>query len=161
MFLSLLLAGCRAQLDTSRQEQRRHYDEIGVVLRRLDSLSSTIAERQYFKIEYYEPHASEKPGKPVKEAAAPAASNSMPATHAVGGGMGAVKSIEFSTERTEDRSVITAVDSVADQKTAESESRNEDKSVGARQDNGTVIGLAIVAAVAVIVYLLLKSYLKK
>ena len=76
------------------------------------------------------------------------------------GGMGAVKSIEISTERTEDRSSITAIDSASRAENHSTEVRQTEKASEARQDNGTVIGVAIVFAVALIVYLLLKETLK-
>ena len=79
------------------------------------------------------------------------------------GGMGSVKSIEITTEKTEDRSSITAADSVVQQKAQSEETRQRERASEARHDNGTVIGLAIVAAAAIIVIIriLIKIYLKK
>lgn len=169
-FLVGFLTGCRAKLDTSRQESRRQVDEIGVVLRRLDSLGSTIAERQHIKIEFYPLEYG--PGNPENLPATgspqAAPSGTMPADNqeppkgvCTGfGGMGAVKSIEIDTERDATTTSTSAVDSTAVFKTEQEATLQGEKSVGARQDNGTVIGLAIVAAVAILVYLLIKSFLK-
>ena len=167
-FMVGFLSGCRAKLDTSSQYSYRHADEIGVVLQRLESLSSTIAERQDFKIEFYPPSeycvgSLGSPGIGTSVPTDPTATSlgNASQTGSVGGGIGAVKSFEFSTEKTEDVSDMRATDSVLHQKTATTETNDEDKSVGARQDNGTIIGLAIVAAVALLVFFLLKSFLKK
>ena len=70
------------------------------------------------------------------------------------------RSIEISTERTEDRQSITAVDSIAEQDTATTETRQEAKTSEARQDNGTVATVAIVFAVAALIYLLFKNFMK-
>lgn len=170
----LFLAGCRAKLETSRQESRRHIDEIGVVLRKADSLCSTIAEKQTIRIEYYPPSqydlgigtptaftGSPLPAAPFGQAADSVAPLPWQAQGVgVVGGLGAVKSIEITTEKTEDMAAIRATDSVSEQKTDTTETRQEEKASQARQDNGTVIGLAIVAAVAVLVYFLLKSFFK-
>lgn len=161
--LGLVLIGCRAQRSVKASESRTQLDEIGVELHRVDSLWSALAERLTYKIEFY-PAIEGGPGLPHQ--AAP--SRIMPATYvgntsptgSVGGGMGAVKSIEISTERTEDRSVITATDSVAEQKSASKATLQEDKTTEARQDNGTVTIIAIVAAVAVLAYVALKHYLR-
>lgn len=168
-FLVGFLTGCRAKLDTSRQESQRHIDEIGVVLRRLDSLGSTIAERQHIKIEFYPLEYG--PGKPenLPATGSPQAApySTLPAANVglgdnipLGGGIGAVKSIEIDTERDATTTSTSAVDSTAVFKTEQEATLQGEKSVGARQDNGTVIGLAIVAAVAILVYLLIKSFLK-
>ena len=168
-FLVGFLTGCRAKLDTSRQESQRHIDEIGVVLRRLDSLGSTIAERQHIKIEFYplEYGPGNPENLPTTGSPQAAPSGTMPAANVglgdnipLGGGIGAVKSIEIDTERDATTTSTSAVDSTVVFKTEQEATRQGEKSVGARQDNGTVIGLAIVAAVAILVYLLIKSFLK-
>lgn len=186
------LAGCRASKESKARNERTAESEIGVELRKADSLWSSIAERLTMKIEFYPLEYSIGNGTPTAftGASLPAApcstvpagvANPLPwQAQGVGaGGMGAalrqaqgpvnppdplckggIKSIEFSTERTEDRSFITAMDSVLEQKTATTETRQEEKASEARHDNGTVIGVAIVAAVAALVYFLLKQFLK-
>jgi hypothetical protein len=186
------LAGCRASKESKARNERTAESEIGVELRKADSLWSSIAERLTMKIEFYPPSGYNECDLGIgtlptcPQAAQP---ETVPAgvanpllwqAQGVGaGGMGAalrqaqgpvnppdplckggIKSIEFSTERTEDRSVITATDSVLEQKTATTETRQEVKASEARHDNGTVIGVAIVAAVAALVYFLLKQFLK-
>lgn len=171
LVLGCFLIGCRASKESKARHERMSTDEIGVELRRVDSLWSSIAERLTYKIEFY-PAIEQCPGKPEnigKEPRVPAApSSTMPATNlahtspkgSVGGGMGAVKSIEISTERTEDRQSITAVDSIAEQDTATTETLQEAKTSEARQDNGTVATVAIVFAVAALIYLLFKNFMK-
>lgn len=68
---------------------------------------------------------------------------------------GGIKSIEISIEKTEDRSVITATDSVLEQKTATTETRQEEKASEARHDNGTVLIVSVAAAVAFLLALLI------
>ncbi len=80
-----------------------------------------------------------------------------------GGGVGSVKSIEISTEKTEDRSSITAADSVVNQKSQSEETLQRERATEAKHDNGTVFIVAIAAALAIIVIvrILIKIYLKK
>ncbi len=161
--LELVLAGCRAQRSVKASESLERTDRIGVELHRVDSLWSALAERLTYKIEFY-PAMEQGSGLPHQAAL----SRIMPATcpgnaspkGSVGGGMGAVKSIEISTERTEDRQSITAVDSIAEQDTATTETLQEAKTSEARQDNGTVATVAIVFAVAALIYLLFKNFMK-
>ena len=176
LILVCLLTGCRASLESKVSQSRQQADEIGVVLRRVDSLSSTISERHNVRIEFYPPtYNTESLVRPCTGspfAAAPPTTLPADSTH-VGipqyggwsgfGGMGSVKSIEITTEKTEDRSSITAADSVVQQKAQSEETRQRERASEARHDNGTVIGLAIVAAAAIIVIIriLIKIYLKK
>ena len=162
------LAGCRAQRETSTRETRTTSDEIGMELRRVDSLWSSIAEKFRFRIEYYEPNEQNNLPEHPESGSRPAAPcSTLPASNVglgdkipLGGGMGAVKSIEISTERTEDRSSITAADSVVEQKTATTATLQEDKTTVARQDNGTWTIVSIVAAAALLIFLLVKFYRK-
>lgn len=221
------LAGCRASKESKARNERTAESEIGVELRKADSLWSSIAERLTMKIEFYPPsgynecdlgigtlptcpqaaqpetvpagvanplpwqaqgvgaggtgaalcprrQAQGQPNEakkslfeavPLGQAAGSLyrTDGTTPTSEGFGGfgGLGAVKSIEITTERTEDRSVITATDSVLEQKSATTETRQEEKASEARHDNGTVIGVAVVAAVAALVYFLLKQFLKK
>lgn len=171
LVLECLLTGCRANLESKVSQSRQYVDEIGVVLRRVDSLSSTISEKHNVKIEFYPPQEyTQGPGKPTSGSPLPTApSSTMPATdvgHAtghgsVGGGMGAVKSIEITSETEANTHTNTLTDSTAVSKTAEAETLQREKASEARQDNGTVATVSIVAAVALLVFFLLKTYLKK
>lgn len=181
MFLIWLgfLAGCRASKESKARNERTAESEIGVELRKADSLWSSIAERLTMKIEFYPQlgdfwtsgHETEGlqsiiqkslgigtslPAAPLWPVPAGVA-NPLPwQAQGVGaGGMGAVKSIEITTERTEDRSVITATDSVSEQKTATTETRQEEKASEARHDNGTVLIVAVAAAVVLLLALLI------
>lgn len=192
------LAGCRASKESKARSERTDRSEIGVELRKADSLWSSIAERLNFKIEFYPQlgdfgtsgHETEGlqtiiqkslgigtslPAAPLWPEPAGVA-NPLPwQAQGVGaGGMGAalrqaqgpvnppdplckggIKSIEFSIEKTEDRSVITATDSVSEQKTATTETRQEEKASEARHDNGTVLIVAVAAAVVSLLALLI------
>lgn len=182
LFLSLLdLSGCRASKELKARNERTSTEETSVELRRADSLWSSLAEKFNFKIEFYPIEYG--PGKPATDSTCPAApSTTMPANSqfppqgvcAGVGGMGAalrqaqgpvnppdplckggIKSIEFSIEKTEDRSVITATDSVLEQKSATTETRQEEKASEARHDNGTVLIVAVAAAVVLLLALLI------
>ena len=159
-FLVGFLTGCRAKLDTSRQESQRHIDEIGVVLRRLDSLGSTIAERQHIKIEYGHGNPENLPTTGSPQAAPsgtmPADSQEPPKGVCTGfGGMGAVKSIEIDTERDATTTSTSAVDSTAVFKTDDAATLQEDKTTEAKHDNGTVFIVAVAAAVVLLLALLI------
>lgn len=114
--LVILLVGCRAGLETSRFETRTSIDEIGVELRRVDSLWSSIAERTSYKIEFYPPILDSSYILPLETVPAASGVGNATPKGGIAGGIGAVKSVEISTERSEDRSSITATDSVATQK---------------------------------------------
>lgn len=156
LWFGILLTGCRAGLETSRFKTRTSIDEIGLELRRVDSLWSSIAERISYKIEFYPPILDSSCFLP--HPTVPAASSVGNATPkgGIAGGIGAVKSVEISTERSEDRSSITATDSVATQKNANQEAQQTEAASEARQDNGTVWIVSIVAAVAMLIFLLIK-----
>ena len=166
-----LLAGCRAKLETSRQESHQHSDEIGVELRRVDSLWSSIAERFNMKIEFYPPSyfdslstttLSQLAGStPI----APTATNvgNTFQTGSVGGGIGAIKSIEITTENEATTNSASHVDSTYSEKSDTTETLQKEAASEAKQDNGTIIGLAVVLGLVVIavVWLFIKTYLKK
>ena len=155
----VFLSSCRTNLERKASESYRHAEEIGVVLRRLDSLSSTIAERQRIKIEFYEPQGPEMPntGKESLTPAAPSATclgNASP-TGSVGGGVGAVKSIEITKETEASTHSNTLTDSSSVFKTDDAATRQEDKKSEIRQDNGTVLIVAVAAAVVFLLALLI------
>lgn len=161
-FLGGFLSGCRAKLDTSSQYSYRHADEIGVVLQRLESLSSTIAERQDFKIEFYPPSeycvgSLGSPGIGTSVPTDPTATSlgNASQTGSVGGGIGAVKSIEIDTERDVTTTATSAVDSTAVFKTEQEATLQKQKASETRQDNGTIAIVSVVAAVVVILALLI------
>ena len=158
-FLGGFLFGCRSKLDTSRQESQRHVDEIGVVLRRLDSLGSTIAERQHIKIEFY-PTSDNSLGSPAIGTSVPTdptatSLGNASQTGSVGGGIGAVKSIEIDTERDVTTTATSAVDSTAVFKTEQEATLQKQKASETRQDNGTIVIVSVVAAVVFILALLI------
>ena len=173
--IGLVLAGCRAQREVNTRQIRTHTDEIGVELRRVDSLWSSLAERMTVRIEYYAPNEV-LPQSPEKKAAtetlhpaAPSLAMSADSTHISStesggrsgfGGMGAVKSIEIMTERDATTTATSAVDSTAVFKTEQEATLQTQKASETRQDNSTVAIVAIVAAVFLLVVMLLKGMLK-
>ena len=173
--LDFLLAGCRAKMELKASERREQTSGIGVELRRVDSLWSSIAERKTVRIEFYpqteipatlqgdqgQQSSSLLPatGGPLRAAQR----RNMPAdslgpAFAGGwvGGMVAVKSIEIVTESGSSTGSITAVDSTLQAENHSTAVVETEKASEARQDNGTWATLAIVAAVALLAYLLLK-----
>lgn len=164
MIWMCFLAGCRAKLESSRQESQRHVDEIGVVLHRLDSLGSTIAERQHIKVEFY-PLLSEYSGWPIPttDTAAKIGPSGRTARFGDGGGVGAVKSIEIVTERDVTSTATSAVDSTSVFKTEQESASQKETATEHRNDNGTWFILAVVAAVAfiVLVLIIIRKFFKK
>ena len=77
------------------------------------------------------------------------------------GSLGSVKSIEFSSERIAADSSFAQTDSVADSKSAEASDAHTEKASELRQDNGTVATVCIVFAVAALIYLCIKQFMKK
>ena len=152
--LAALLSGCRALCESKARQERRHAEEIGVVLRRVDSLSSTLSERQHLKIEFYNPYGLVNP----TDSTASLQQNSEMASGL--GGLGPVKSIEITTETEASTHSNALTDSTAVLKTADDETRQTEKASEARQDKGTVATVAIVAGVVLLIYLLIKNYLK-
>ena len=161
MFLVLecLLTACRASLESKASQSRQHADEIGVVLRRVDSLCSTISEKHNVKIEFYEPTSSyTDPGSPLPTAPSttmPAATVGLGDHFTSGGGMGAVKSIEITSETEASTQHNAFTDSTAVSKTAEAETLQRENASEARHDNGTVLIVSVVAAVVLLLALLI------
>lgn len=157
MFLVLvcLLTGCRASLESKASQSRQHADEIGVVLRRVDSLCSTISEKHNVKIEFYEPTSlytdSGSPLPAAPSTTLPAATVGLGEHLTSGGGMGAVKSIEITLETEASTQHNAFTDSTAVSKTAEAETRQRNHS----SDNGTVLIVSVVAAVVLLLALLI------
>lgn len=183
VLLSCFLGGCRAKSETSSSRSSTVAAEIGVELRKADSLWSSLAESSRLKIEFYPPYynigaemptteslgtgtsiaftGSRSPAAPLGQAVADL--GTFPFTGDCGGGLGAVKSIEILTEKTEDMGGIRTTDSVSGQKSYTKETRQEERASEARHDNGTVAILAVVAGLVVlaIACLLIKKYLKR
>ena len=72
-----------------------------------------------------------------------------------GGGMGAVKSIEITSETEASTQHNAFTDSTAVYKTAEAEDQHREKASEARHDNGTVLIVSVVAAVVLLLALLI------
>ena len=170
------VVGCRASREVQTTQQRHYSSNIDVEAHRLDSLWSLLVERYHVHVEFFNPNEVRQPNtdttgsplsltKATQQGSAPRSTKTAdglglgPSRGGIGG-LGAVKSIEITTERGTSTGSVTAVDSVVDHKIVNNEVRQTEKASEARQDNGTVIGVAIVLAVGLIVYLLLKEFLK-
>ena len=161
LVLECLLTGCRASKESKARSERMSTDEIGVVLRRVDSLSSTISEKQHIKVEFY-PLSSEYIGWPIpaSDTATQIGPTQRNGRRAEGGGVGSLKSIEITSETEANTHTNTLTDSTAVNKTTEAEALQKEKASEAKQDYGTVVSVAIVFAAALLIFLLIKTYRK-
>ena len=167
MLIGLVLVGCRAKLETSSSRYSTSTDEIGLELRRFDSLWSSLSERLTFKIEFYpvdNGSSNTNPDNCVPIDPTYSHTTTLPPSGSSGGvGFGSVKSVEVTAEKTEDRSSITATDSTYNEKSADQETLQKETSSEAKHDNGTVLILAIVGGLVVIgaVVLVLRKFAKR
>ena len=169
------VVGCRASREVQTTQQRHRSSIIDVEAHRLDSLWSLLVERYHVHIEYYAPNevrqpetdttkSLQSPDKATRQSAAPSVgqpSDCLAPQQSGVGWLGAVKSIDIDAERTQSEQSLSQADSTAVSKTESESAQKTEKASQARQDNGTVIGVAMVFAVGLIVYLLLKEFLKK
>lgn len=152
-------------MDTTATQQ--HTEEIGVEFHDLQRFWNSMAERLHYKIEFYPPIVDQGSTTPTNPASCavidPNAAPVPPAynTANAGGGIGPVKSIEFGSERIAADSSLAQTDSVADFKSAEASKVHTEKASELRQDNGTVATVCIVFAVAALLYLCIKQFIKK
>ncbi len=151
-------------MDTTATQQ--HTEEIGVEFHDLQRFWNSLAERLHYKIEFYPPiidQGATKPTDPTNctvidpNASVPPAYN----TANAGCGIGSVKSIEFGSERIAADSSFAQTDSTADFKSAEASDEHTEKASELRQDNGTVATVCIVFAVAALIYIMFRQFLKK
>jgi hypothetical protein len=155
LVLGCFLTSCRANFESKVSQSRQYADEIGVVLRRVDSLSSTISERQHIKVEFYP--LSEYSGRPIPttDTAAKIGPSRRNGHRENGGGVGAVKSIEITTETETSTHSNALTDSTSVSKTAKAENLQKEKAQETRQDNGTVFIVAVAAAFVLLAALLI------
>lgn len=165
MILSFgLLWGCRGQRQMETTETKQQTSETAVEFHDLQRFWNSLAERLNFKIEFYP--AEGDPEKPSTDNCVPIDPNTasvppaLPSGSTVGG-IGSVKSIEFSSERIAADSSFAQTDSVADSKSAEASDAHTEKASELRQDNGTVATVCIVFAVAALIYFCIKQFIKK
>ena len=156
-----LLPGCRCARHTSKSSNRTDISAIDVRSRSLSRLRDTLAERQTIRIEYYEPSSlgnmawEHQEGSILQPSADVGGNNPTVA----GGREPSVKSIEIVTERNSCSSMTTIKDSTNVSQNSTKETLQQEAASEARQDNGTLIGIAVVAAVAFLCYLTLKEVL--
>lgn len=132
MILCLFMTGCRMNKESKVSRSRVYADEIGMVLRRVDSLSGTISEKRNLTIDFYPPTVTDylSTGNPI-----PAAPSAIFSSAAQGGGFGAVKRIEILDEKTECMSDISGMDSVVERKIAESENSETVDEISGKENN--------------------------
>lgn len=160
------LPGCRGQRQMETTQTQQSTSEIGVEFHELERFWNSFAERLNLKIEFYP--AEGGPEKPTTDNCVPidptAASvpPALPSGSTVGG-IGSLKSLEFSSERVATDSSFAQTDSTADLKSDSASDVQTKKASELRQDNGTWTILAVVAAVVIIVLVLIviKKFFKK
>ena len=182
LFLSLVVAGCRASREVHTTQQQHQSSNIDVEAHRLDSLWSLLVERFRIHVEFFNPNelqdnnseslTTESNGftglwptnHTTQQGTAPRVGQSSNVQPSSGiGGLGAVKSLDIVAERTQSEQSLSQADSTAVFKTESDEARQTEKASEARQDNGTWTIVSVVAAVAFIgvLVIVLKKFLKK
>ena len=166
-----LLLSCRGHWQMESTETNRHAEEIGVEFHDWQQAWNSFAERLSYKIEFYptliSPAATTTETNPaIGLTAAPTDSHSstLPPSGSTGGvGFGSVKSIEFSCERIATDSSVAQTDSTVDFKSAQASDAHTEKASELRHDNGTVLIVSVVAAVAfiVLVLIVIRKFFKK
>lgn len=148
-------------MDTTATQQ--HTEEIGVEFHDLQRFWNSLAERLHYKIEFYP--AEGGLGLPTTDNCVPIDPTAFvpPAlpSGSAEGCFGSVKSFEFGSERIAADSSFAQTDSTADFKSAEASEAHTEKASELRQDNGTVATVCIVFAVAALIYLCIKQFIKK
>ena len=144
-------------------ETKQQTSETAVEFHDLQRFWNSLAERLNFKIEFYP--AEGGLGLPTTDNCVPIDPTAFvpPAlpSGSAEGCLGSVKSIEFSSERIAADSSFAQTDSVTDSKSAEVSDAHTEKASELRQDNGTVATVCIVFAVAALIYLCIKQFVKK
>lgn len=144
-------------------ETKQQTSETAVEFHDLQRFWNSLAERLNFKIEFYP--AEGGLGLPTTDNCVPIDPTAFvpPAlpSGSAEGCFGSVKSMEFSSERIAADSSFALTDSVADSKSAEASDAHTEKASELRQDNGTVATVCIVFAVAALIYLCIKQFIKK
>ena len=164
--LCLLLAGCRASKESKAHSERTSTSEVGLEFRSVDRLWSSIAESGTMKIEFYpyidspEVRHDLQSESPFRTAQGGDGLGLSRVTRDSVFAHGAVKSIELTLQRDETTTSVSATDSVFHDKTDEAEALDYQKASEAKQDYGTVVSVAIVFALALLIFLLIKTYRK-
>ena len=163
----LLFSGCRCVRHTSSNLDRTDTGIIDVQFRRLSQLRDTCAEKQTIRLEFYCPYLNvpdiywNGALATADTTASASASPSVPPCN-TGGGVPAIKSIEIVTERNSGTALSTDTDSTFNSQSSNTESQQKEQSSEARQDNGTVAIVSVVAAAVVLIlaFVLAKRFLK-
>ena len=159
--LALSLGGCRCARSASNASERTVTSAIDARSRSLVQLRDTLAERQTIRIEYFAPTAPESLGWGHQEGSVPPPSAIVggTVTTVAGGREPSVKSIEIVTERNSSGSMAALNDSSNVSQDSTTETLQQEEASEARQDNGTWATIAVVAAVALLLYFTLKEAL--
>lgn len=154
--LGTVMPGCRCQKERSKATASSTTGMIDVRSRRVDSLLDSHAAAQTIRIEYFSP--SEISLGQVLGA------DTFPVSHcgtqAVREGNWPVKSVEIKTEVTCASTAVAVADTSATVAAQHEEATLQEEASDTRNDNGTWIGIAVVASVAFLLYQVLKGVLK-
>ena len=148
LFFFMVTTGCRCHRTTTVQTDHSATELIEVNFRRLYSLLTTSSERQTIRIEYYPANFS--------LAADSAVSTPVPC----GGSAGSIKSIEITNENSTTTQEVHRSDSTAVIDRSEEDHNQKASDTETRQAGGTVIGIVIVLAVALLFYEAVKIAIK-
>lgn len=160
-FALAMLCGCRCGRHVATDFTHTDIAAIDVRSRSLFQLWDTVAERQTIRIEYYEPTALGSLAWEHQDGSVlpPSADVGGDIPTVAGGREPSIKSIEIVTERNSCSSMTTMKDSANVSQNYTKETLQQEVDSEARQDNGTLIGIAVVAAVALLLYFTLKEVL--
>ncbi len=159
LLLAFAIAGCRCAKHSSSWSERNEFGMIDMHSRTFSQLWDTCAERHTIRIEYY--LFPEDPGRQVSGQSAQETTADIGSANPTytGGGRAQIKSIEIVNERNTGSSLTTTQDSTMLSENSTEESMQGEQSSEARQDNGTWIGIAVVCAVAALLYFILNKKL--
>lgn len=152
MILCLFMTGCRMNKESKVSRSRVYADEIGMVLRRVDSLSGTISEKRYLTIDFYPPTDDLSTGNPI-----PAAPSAIFSSAAQGGGFGAVKSVSIASVTEASAHGKEISDSQVVTLTAEADDRQRETGSEVKQDYSIAVSCAIVLALSFMLFMLTKT----
>jgi len=151
----VLFSGCRCERHSSSSLARTDTGIIDVQFRRLSQLRDTCAEKQTIRLEFYCPYLN-VPDIYWNGAFATADTTasdlaSVPPCN-TGGEVPAIKSFEIVTERNSGTALSTNTDSTFNSQSSNTETQQREQSSEARQDNGTVSIVSVVAALVMLTF---------
>lgn len=162
----VLFSGCRCVRHTSSNLDRTDTGIIDVQFRSLSQLRDTCAEKQTIRLEFFYPYlylSKYWNGAIIPADTTDTASGlaSVPPCN-TGCEVPAIKSIEIITEKNTGKALSNTIDSTFSSQSSNTETQQKEQSSEARQDNGTVAIVSVVAAAVVLIlaFVLVKRFLK-